>query len=77
MFAVIYEGFGMSLFLLLSSVLVSSWGLSVPAWSFLIPFGVPFWTPKSPKMASETLKGTAENEDLLSWALLSARGPLL
>ena len=36
--APIYEGFGMLLLLLFSSVLVSSCGLLVPAWPFSLPF---------------------------------------
>ena len=91
-FAAIYDGFGMSLFLLLSSVLVSSWGLSVPAWSFLVPFGIPFWTPKwLPKRSlfeacrkSPEITPTHRNSQrnsrkrrLLSWTLLNPLGSLL
>ena len=45
-FAAIYEGFGMSLLLLFSSVLVPSCGLLVPACPLFAPVWVPFWNPK-------------------------------
>ena len=79
----------MSLDSLFSGCMVSSWGLLAPTWLLFVPSWLPFWirkrTPKRLKKrvgfesfpkSPQTLKGTAENEDLLSWAFLNPRGPL-